>query len=84
VAAVVGTGGIVYAAARDVNQDPLDEDEKTAVLVGGSAVWLGGLVMCVVSDQKYAKAGDVYNERITKTERRANEDRAYEDAESTK
>ena len=34
--------------------------------------------MCVISDGKYATAGDVYNEQVTKTERPKNDERAYE------
>jgi hypothetical protein len=78
VAAVVATPSIIVGSAGMREQIDMDEGLATGLLVGGIVVGVGGLVMCVVSDGKYATAGDVYNERVTRTERRQSDERAYE------
>jgi hypothetical protein len=81
-AAVVATPALMVGswAKRDVID--MDDDASTALLAGGIVVGVGGIVMCVISDGQYATAGDVYNERLTRTERRGSDEKAYEDAES--
>ena len=82
VAAALSTPAIIVGADGRQGTIDMDQDLASGLLVGGIIVGVAGLVMCVVSDGQYAKAGDAYNEHLGKTE--GGDDRAHEEPESSR
>jgi hypothetical protein len=77
-AAVVATPAMFVGSWAKRDLIDMDEDASTALLAGGVVVGIGGIVMCVVSDAEYARAGEAYNERLLGSGPKTADDRAFE------
>ena len=85
VAAVTSSPAIIVGAYGARDQIEMEDDVATGLIVGGAIVAAAGLTMCLISDAEYAAGGEAYNERLSANGRTDPDDeRAYEDAESTK
>ena len=85
VAAVTSSPAIIVGAYGARDQIEMDDDVATGLIVGGTIVAVAGLTMCIISDIEYAAGGEAYNETLGASGRSDPDDeRAYEDAESTK
>jgi hypothetical protein len=85
VAAVTSTPAVIVGGYGTRGEIDMDEDLAQGLFVGGLIVAGVGLTMCIISDAEYAAGGRAYNEYLRTTGRGdPNDERAYEDAESTK
>lgn len=81
IATVVATPAIIVGSAAKEGNIHMSDGASTGLLVGGVAVGVLSVVLCITSDGKYASAAETYNEHFTTPAHDQEDDRVDDKSE---